>query len=58
MIVIYCLLFGWILSLFNFHHLIIDGTAEWFNLSLSMSGYYFLWVMVGLIFSIIKAIKD
>ncbi len=43
------LLVGWFLALFNFDHLVIQGALEIFNITMTKTGYYFLFAIFGAI---------
>lgn len=43
------LLVGWILSLFGFNDLVINGMDEVFGVSMAQSGYYFLFALMGMV---------
>lgn len=49
------LLGGWILALFGFESIIINGMAQFFGLSINMTGYYFLFAMGGFLRNIFGA---
>lgn len=47
--VIGALFAGWILNLFGFENLVIGGMQEFFNVTITMTGYYFLFGVIGMI---------
>ncbi len=51
------LLIAWFMNLFGFGSVVITGTSEIFGLELSLTGYYFLFALLGLIRSLIANIR-
>lgn len=43
------LLAGWILSLFGFDALFISGLGELFNLTITTTGYYTIFALIGIV---------
>lgn len=41
------LLGAWILSWFGFDHLVIKGMHELFNITITGTGYYFIFAIIG-----------
>lgn len=50
--IIISLLVGWILSLFGFESLVIGGMLQVFGVSITSTGYYFLFAIFGALKSI------
>lgn len=46
------LLGGWILALFNFDAVVIEGMLQLFGLAINKTGYYFLFAMMGALKSV------
>lgn len=55
--IIWCLFAAWFLSLFGFDNLIINGFKELFNITITKTGYYFIWVLVAVICSTISILR-
>ncbi|MCR4362003.1 hypothetical protein NUG13_11760 [Bacillus subtilis] len=54
---VFALLGGWILSLFGFDTVVIDGAKELFHISITTAGYYLIFAILGLIFAFLGAIR-
>ena len=52
------LLLAWFLSIFGFDQLIIEGTKELFNLNITITGYYFIFAVVGIFRMLYSSSKD
>ncbi|MEE5181066.1 hypothetical protein JDW21_19485 [Bacillus subtilis] len=50
----FSLLGGWILNLFGFDNLVIDGAKELFHINITTTGYYLIFAIVGLLKSIVR----
>lgn len=48
---------GWFLSLFGFDNLVINGAKEIFDITITMSGYYFMFAVIGAINWLLMALK-
>ena len=57
MIAINVLIMAWFLNLFGFGDICIQGSKELFNMNLSISSYYLMAFIGGLVFDVIMAIK-
>lgn len=55
------LIIAWILTLFDFDNIFINGAKEIFKIDVTSNGYYFVFFLIGLIidfFEIAKNIKS
>ncbi|WP_336786886.1 hypothetical protein [Paenibacillus sp. MMO-177] len=53
----FCLFAAWILGLFGFDTLVINGANELFGVHMTETGYYFCWVLFSIILTISFAIR-
>lgn len=43
------LILAWFLALFGFDNLIIEGAKELFDVDITMTGYYFIFAVIGIL---------
>lgn len=51
------LLGGWILALFNFDAVVIEGMMQLFGLAIDKTGYYFLFAIMGALKSVLFMLR-